>query len=285
MAESGMDMKRKIVGILFLLSLAGLVACGGSRNLKRMTLQERLSYAKKLFDDGKYLQAKTQFQIIVLNNPGSSVVDMAQFYLAESYFHLKEYITAAAEYEKLLNLYPRSAYVDDAQYKLGLAYYKLSPKADLDQKYTYRAIDEFQRFLEEYPQSEFVPKVAAMLQKCREKLAKKEFISGNLYRKMGYYRSAVIVFDEILSRYYDTSYAEDAYYWKAYCLTKIGKYAEARDNVQALLAKYPKTKFRERAVKLAETIDRALQEEKKKAANDRHDAGASAERDPHQRGI
>ncbi len=255
-------------------------ACGGGRNIKRMTLKDRIKYAVELFKDGKYLSAKTQFQIIVLNNPGSSIVDMAQFYLAESYFNLKEYITAAAEYEKLLNLYPRSPYVDDAQYKLALSYFKLSPKADLDQKYTYKAIDEFQRFLEEYPESEYVSEVTKMLQKCREKLAKKEFISGNLYRKMGYHRSAIIVFDEILSRYYDTSYAEDAYFWKAYCLTKIGKYAEARDNIQALLSRYPKSKYRERAIKLADTIDIELKKAANETTNENHDGTPTNHQSP-----
>ncbi len=266
--------------VVLLLAAMAFSACGGGRNIKRMTLKDRIKYAMELFKDGKYLTAKTQFQIIVLNNPGSSIVDMAQFYLAESYFNLKEYITAAAEYEKLLNLYPRSPYVDDAQYKLGLSYFKLSPKADLDQKYTYKAIDEFQRFLEEYPESEYVSEVTKMLQKCREKLAKKEFISGNLYRKMGYHRSAIIVFDEILSRYYDTSYAEDAYYWKAYCLTKIGKYTEARDNIQALLSKYPKTEYREKAVKLADTIDMAIKKAAQETANEKHDGTPANHRSP-----
>ncbi len=255
-----MNTMKKYLGWLALIAVI-VVSCSGPRNLRNLSMQERLKYAKKLFDEGKYYQAKTQFQILVLNNPGSNIIDMVQFYLAESHFYLKEYITAAAEYEKLINLYPRSAYLDDAQYKLALSYFNLSPKADLDQKYTYKAIDEFQRFLEDFPQSEYVADVAKKLQQCREKLAKKEFISGNLYRKMGYHQSAIIVFDEILSKYYDTSYAEQAYYWKAYCLHKIGKHQEARDMIQALLSKYPKTSFREKAISLAEQVDRALKNE------------------------
>lgn len=240
------------------------MACSGARNLRNLSFQERLEYAQELFDKGKYLDAKTQFQILVLNNPGSSVVDKSQFYLAECYFNLKEYITAAAEYEKLTNLYPRSEYVDDALYKIGLAYFELSPKPALDQKYTYQAIDVFQRFLEEFPESDLVPDVTRKLQQSREKLAEKEYNTGTLYRKLAYYESAIISFDEILTNFYDTIFADRAYYWKAYCLYKTDKLHEARDLLQALISKYPDTSLKEKAIVLAETINSQLEKRKRK---------------------
>lgn len=259
-----------IVGIAVTIIMSS--GCAGPKNLQNLPFDQRLEYAKKLFDNGKYLDAKTQFQILVLNNPGSAVVDMSQFYLAESYFHLDEYITAAAEYEKLINLYPRSEYVDDALFKIGMSYFKLSPKPELDQKYTFRAVDEFQRFLEEFPQSDLAPQAAKMLKACREKLAEKEYKTGTLYRKLEYYPAALISFNEILSTFYDTKFAEDAYYWKAYCQYRTGGLPEARDTLQAMLAKYPKTRYRQKARDLVELITADLKRKtngstEKEAAN------------------
>jgi len=247
------------LGLMILIGMS--TACSSSKNLSKLSPEERVAYAKKLFDKGRYTDAKLQFQVLVLNNPGSSIVDMAQFYLAECHFKLKDYIIAASEYEKLIKLYPRSEYVDDAQYKIALAYFKLSPKAELDQKYTYKAIEECQKFWEDFPGSEHAPEVAEILQKSREKLAKKQYKTGDLYRRMGYYRSAVLSFDAVLEKFYDTKYAESAYYWKAQCQYRLHQYKDARDTIQALLAKFPKTKYKTKAVSLAETIEKKIKEE------------------------
>jgi outer membrane protein assembly factor BamD len=232
---------------LAMLAVMIVCACGGGKIKANLTAEERLTYAEKLFHDGDYLEAQTQLRIIILNAPGSTVVDRAQFLLAECHFKMKEYLTAAAEYEKLVRLYTRSEYLDDAQYKLGLSYFELSPKADLDQKYTMLAISEFQKFLEDFPDSPFVAEVGEKLDAAREKLAKKEYNTATLYRRMAYYESSVISYNAVLSAYYDTRFAEPALYYKAECLVKLNKLEEAATSLKSLLAKYPRTEFRDRA--------------------------------------
>ena len=123
--------KYSVLGLFVMLLI---LSCGGNNLRTNLTSPERMDYALKLFKDGKYFDARTQFRIITLNSPGNLIIDQAQFYLAECHFGLKEYITSAAEYKKLQRLYPQSKYVDDAQYKIGLSYFKLSPKSNLDQK-------------------------------------------------------------------------------------------------------------------------------------------------------
>ncbi len=248
-------MNPRIALISFLiLSALFLQSCGGGKNLKNMTVRERLEHAKKLYQDGKYFEAKNQFQILILNNPGSRIIDEAQFYYAETFFATKEYITAAAEYERLINRYPNSEYLDDSSYKIGYAYYKLSPKAQLDQKYTYQAIDYFQQFMDEFPNSEHVKDVTDKLQNCRTKLAEKEFSTGILYKKGQHYRAAIISFDEVLKKFYDTKYAEPSLFWKAFCHYEVGEPEKARNAINVLLKKYRDTKLKDRAKDLASKI-------------------------------
>ncbi len=227
-------------GTIYVLLLAVLFSACSSRKLRPgLTPEERLKVAKEMFDDGHYLDAKTQFQVIVVSGGGSAIADEAQFYLAECYFHLKDYVTAVAEYQRLIRMYPNSPWVDDAQFKVGLSYYKLSPKPGLDQEFTHKAIEAFQIFLEDYPDSDLRPQAEEYLRKCREKLAEKEFKAGELYRKMGYHRSALIYFDSVLDEYYDTSWAEKALYWKARELEKLGRKEDALEAYQSYLRRYP----------------------------------------------
>ena len=218
--------------------LAGLAACGGNKLRANLTTEERLAYAMQLFQKKNYFDARTQFRIVTLNAPGSTIVDQAQYYLGECHYEMDEFITAAAEYEKLLRLYPQSEYLDDAQYKLGMCYFRLSPKADLDQKYTWRAIEEFQRFLDDFPRSDLKDEVVEKLNATRNKLAKKEYGVADLYRRMAYYEAALVYFDEVINRFYDTKYYEPALFHKAEILVKLDRYDEAKGTLSLLFEKY-----------------------------------------------
>jgi outer membrane protein assembly factor BamD len=239
---------RCILNRLFLLNFALIVfACGGNKARPNMPNDERFALAMKLFNKKDYYEARTQFRIVILNAPGSTIVDEAQFYLAECHYHMDEFLLGASEYERLLKLYPRSAFLDDSQYKLALCYDRMSPKSDLDQKYTLKAIQEFQRFLEDYPTSEFVEEVEKKLFRARAKLAKKEFDTGNLYRKMTLCEAAIYSFDDVLNHYYDSQYAEPALFYKGECLFKTERRDEAKTALETLLEKFPKSSFASQA--------------------------------------
>ena len=242
--------------LLFLIVLGSFfLSCGSGKPKPNVPAEERLQYAMKKFDDGDYLDAKTEFRIIVLNFPGHNIVDKAQYYLAECHFKMKEYILATAEYEKLIRMFPNSAFVDDAQFKIGLGNYKLSPKYSLDQENTLKAIEELQKFAEDFPESEYVDEATKLIQKCREKLAKKEYKNGELYRKMTYYEAAIIYFETILDNYYDTKYAEDAQFWLAECLRRAENYDRSIEEFNRFLKKYPDSKRKASITKLLKKIE------------------------------
>ncbi len=236
-------MKRIIIYqlTLFVFLIMVLAGCGRHNIRPNISNDERMKSAEKMFNDGDYLDARTQFRIVILNSPGGSLSDKAQFYYAECHYKVKEYILAIAEYEKVIRVYANSEYVDDAQFQIGMCYYKLSPKAALDQNYTEKAIEEFQRFLEDYPTSDLAPKTNEFMKKCREKLAQKNFNNGESYRKRALYRSALVYYDYVLDNYYDTKFAEGSLWEKAECYRQLGEAEQAEKFYKLYLEKYPKS--------------------------------------------
>ncbi len=220
--------------------------------------EERFRLARLMYKNKDYFDAKQQFKIITLNNPGASFVDEAQYFLGESHFHLKEYVLAADEFSRLTRLYPTSPWVDDAQFKIALCDFELSPKASLDQTYTIQAVQNFQRFIEDYPDSDLVPEAERRLNICRTKLSKKEYKAGELYRKLGDYEGAHVYFSSVLENYYDTKFAEPATYWKAQCLFELDRHREARLVFEELLRKHPRSEYADDARKRLEEIDGIL---------------------------
>ena len=221
----------------------------GKQNLstKTLTPADQFSTAKNVFDRKDYFKAKSLFTMLVLNNPAGETFESAQFYLAESGYGLKEYVEAISEYEKLIKSMPQSPYVDDAQYKIGMCYYTLAPGYALDQDYTNKAITQFQQFLEDFPKSDLRPDTEKRLAECRDKIARKEFATGELYTKMGYYRAAIISFDAVLADYYDTVYADAALYMKGESHLKLGEVEPAELSFKTLTVKYPDSPFKPKA--------------------------------------
>lgn len=240
--------------ILFTLLILVLTGCGKHKIKPNISGEERMKIAEEMFNDGDYLDARTQFRIVILNSPGGTLSDKAQFYYAECHFKVKEYILAIAEYEKMTRIYANSEYVDDAQYQIGMSYYKLSPKAALDQSYTEKAIEEFQKFLEDYPGSDLVPKTNEYMRKCRDKLAQKNFKNGESYRKRALFRSALVYYDFVLDNYYDTKFAEKSLWEKAECYRQLSEAEQAEKFYQLYLEKYPDNVKAEKAKEFLSSI-------------------------------
>jgi outer membrane protein assembly factor BamD len=215
------------------------LGCSGRSPESSWTAEEYFEYAQELYDDEDYFEAANEFTIIILRYAGSSVADSAQYYLGMSHYQLEEYIISAAEFSKLVNNMPQSPLVPDAQYMLGMSYYEMSPRAALDQEYTKKALRAFQLYLEDFPQHNKRDDVEKKLFELREKLAQKEFLNADLYRKMFRLRSSLIYYDIVLERYYDTSWADDALVGKALVYIELEEWVKAREQLLIFQDKFP----------------------------------------------
>ncbi len=224
------------VPVFFMLILAG---CSSSVDTTNMTGENRLSYAIKLYNDEDYLEAINELQAILLQYPGSSISDDAQFYLAKSRFARKEYILAAFEFSKLIKNMPASEFVPESQFQLAECYYELSPNYNLDQKYTRKAIQEFQAFIDFFPTNEKVAEAEKKIADLNNKLAEKTFTIAKIYEKMDYLKAAVIYYDDVIETYHDTPYAPMAMYNKINVLVERKQDDEAVAEINKFIEKYP----------------------------------------------
>jgi len=254
----------RILVFFFMVSFVMVGCRKESVNLREMTPEQQFEYAKRLFDKKDYYKARMQLTIIVLNNPGHQIIENAQYYLAESHYFQKEYLLAVEEYEKLIRSLPRSEFIDDSRFRVAMCYFKLSPKYSLDQEYTLKAISFFQQFLEDYPDSEFRAEADIHHKECVLKLAKKEYKSGELYRKMGALRAAVISFDAVLEKHHDTEFADDALYWKGECHRKMREWDEAKAAFKDLVQRFVQSPYVGKAegrLKMVERDEKKFSEE------------------------
>ncbi|AFN74854.1 outer membrane assembly lipoprotein YfiO [Melioribacter roseus P3M-2] len=223
---------------LFAIALI-VTACSGMVDTSKFNAEEYFSYAMKLYEDGDYEQAVLEFNSILLQFPGSTVSDDAQYYLAMTYYKREQFLLAAYEFSKLIQNYATSPHVPDAQFMLADSYYNLSPPFQLDQSYTKKAIEEFQAFIDIFPANPKVEEAERKIVELNDKLARKEYESGIIYEKMEYEKAAMKYYDFVVDTYHDTRFAPMALYRKIQIEIRRGMTNEALNDIAVFLTRYP----------------------------------------------
>jgi len=206
-------MKIRILLIFFLTLL--ITSCGEYNKILKSTDYElKYTYAKKYFDEKKYGRSITLLEELVPIFKGTSHAEESAFLLAQSYFYDKDYTTATQFYAAYYNTYPKGEYAELARFNGAYGLYLDSADPRLDQSSTYKSMQQFQNFMEMYPQSDKTPLVQDYLFEMQEKLALKELLACRLYFNLGNYmgnnyESCVVTAREALKTYPFSKYTEE----------------------------------------------------------------------------
>lgn len=243
-----------------------LVSCGEYNKILKSTDYElKYDYAKKAFERKKYMQAATLLEELVAIFKGTDRAEESLYLLARSYYLNKDYITSGEYFQAYYKNYPKGEYTELARFYCGYGYYLDSPEAKLDQTGTYRAIDEMQRFLDYFPNSERAKQAQDIIFELQDKLVYKELLNAQLYYNLGNYmgnnyESCVITAQNALKDYPYTDYREDlsililrAKYEMAVNSIeekKIDRYRETIDEYYAFKNEFPESKYLREAEKI-----------------------------------
>ena len=233
-----------------------IIACSSSDKGVSQTEdpQKAFNIAKKNYDRGDYLQAIDDFSYVKVKFSGTSIIDDSQYYLAMCYYQRKEYILASYEFDYLIKNYTTSEYYSKSHFMLAMCYYYQSPRFNLDQTYTYYAINEFMSFIELYPKDANVRDAEIKIKELRDKLAYKDYMSGTLYFRMDNYRAAIVYFDNVLDRFFDSEYADDALYMKIMAFVERKKFEEAKTEIERFLKKFPSSEYLKDVLKIQKKL-------------------------------
>jgi len=207
-------------------------SCGEyTKVLKSNDVDYKFDYAKRAYDQKKFLQASTILNDIVTPLRGGPKGEEALFLLAMSYYENKDYINSALYFKTYYNRYPKGKYAELSRFYSGYGYYLDSPDPQLDQTNTVKAIEELQGFLDYFPKSDRVTVAQNAIFEMQDKLTLKELQNAQLYYNLGNYmgnnyESAIIVSQNALKTYPYSKYKEDFE-----LLILKSKYQEARQSI------------------------------------------------------
>jgi len=115
----------------------------GAAVAKPVDKEKSYAGAYTTFKEGRYAEARKQFQAFVKAFPDTEYSDNAQFWIGECYYFEKQYEKAILEYENVINKYPKGNKVPNALLKQALSFMELQDKSS--------AKLLLQRVIKEYP--------------------------------------------------------------------------------------------------------------------------------------
>jgi outer membrane protein assembly factor BamD len=230
------------ITVLFGMVLTLLAGCGEyEKLLKSRDFQKKYETGIELYEEGEYVKAATLFDQVDNIFRGTTKADTVKYYQAKSYYGQRDYMMAGHYFNELSVTYPNSDYLEEADFMTAYCYYMQSPRPELDQDNTYRAITAFQMFMVRYPTSERISECQKIIVEMSDKLVEKSYISAKLYYDLGYYKSAILALRNSLIAYPDTKFREELMFLilkSSYLLADNSIPSKQRERYQAAVDEY-----------------------------------------------
>jgi outer membrane protein assembly factor BamD len=195
-------------GFFWLAAVFFLLAAEGCGWFSSATKEEPEQSADALIQEAldayqlkKYERATEAFQKLKDRFPYSQYAILAELKLADSYYLNKDYELAAASYKEFEKMHPANEVIPYVVFMLGMSYFKQMPTIDRDQSKTLSGVQEFDRFIKSYPQSEFVTQAKVNREEALKNIVAHEFYIGEFYLKEGNCAAALGRFEAILKQY------------------------------------------------------------------------------------
>jgi len=256
------------------------------------SVEGRYAKAAEYYNKEDYNDAALELEPVIFTSRATALEDDVLYLLAQSYFKSEQYLLAIDMYTRLMQQVPNSPFARQSQFQLARSHERLSRHFELDHEHTVKAIREFAVYLESYPgrdssriasdvemyhellkvnpENQSYQERYAIAQEelksgqsqgyaenaiktLRDKLAKNTYFIARQYIQLKKYKAAGIYFDEVLRRYPDTSYPEQAWKGKIDVLVKRKKWFDANQALDRYLQLYP-----DRQSEMQETRDRIM---------------------------
>lgn len=202
--------------------------------------QEQYDKGQQYMDRGNYTKAVEYFNIVRNYYRDDPLAQMAELAIADVYFKKTEWDLARYSYDDFRRRYPRHEKVDYATYQIGMTLYKKAPKfAGRDQKWTAQAIQSWQGFEKQFPESEYRPEVEEKRTECIERLAKKELQIAEFYAKRKAWESVRRRSEGLLNDYPNSEFRLDAKVLLMQALIELDRLDETKNLWKQLQSESP----------------------------------------------
>lgn len=230
--------------------------------------------ADQLFLQGKFRKANNLYHQIYELERWNMKYQSAYFNYARSLDTLGKY-ELLVPFLKSYNMnYISSPFREETMFRLAKGEYNLTDVYSKDQERTYKAIEQFDAYLKEFPNGKYKTEAIQLRTELLKKLEVKAFEAAKLYNKIGEYtrdyNAAIVALNNFILDYPGSSYKEDALYYKfdsAYKLAINSVYHKMEDRIKMALEFHQQlidfnadTKYKKQAAQMVQRLEKELKQ-------------------------
>ncbi len=244
-------MRLKAAPIAIIIAFSFAISCAN----KQVVLEQSGSKGDQLFVKGKTYYEKEKWgkaikflKEFTYSFPYHDSIAQGTYLLADSYYRDGQYSLAVNEFRRVAYRFSKTDYAERAELMMAEAMLESAPSIALEQEQTERALEAFRDFVTYHPTSEYLKQAEDGIQRCRERLAEKEYRAAELYLKLDKPDAAILYADLIADEYAGTSWVPRAMLIKARALAEELDQTDAAIRVLAeIVEKYPESKVSDEA--------------------------------------
>lgn len=255
-----------VIFMLFFLS-----SCGPGMNkiLKSKDPAYKLKMAEDFYAKKKYGKAQQIIEDILPYYKTTPQYQDIYYKYAYAAYYQKDYTMAENYFKTFLESFPNSPKYEEMEYMRAYIFYLQSPKAELDQTNTNKAIGAMQTFINTHPNSVRLADANRILEELWKKKETKDFKSARLYYDMGYYRAAGVSFATLLENFPESGNADEYKLMsvKSYYLfaegsvmnKKTERFTDVVTKCQEFFDRFPDSKYKADVEKYSELSNSQIQ--------------------------
>lgn len=190
-----------MAGMLFTGILLSSCSKGISKLLKNPDPAYKLRMAEQFFVKKQYTKAQQVYEDVMPYYKASKEFEDIYYKYAYCAYYLGDYKNADYLFKSHLEIFPNSTKAEEVDYMRAYSYYMQSPKPELDQTSTIKAMGMMQTFINTHPGSPRNKEATEIIDICRAKLEVKDFKSAQLYYDIGQFRAAGVAFTALMNSY------------------------------------------------------------------------------------
>ncbi len=185
--------------------------------------------AKQYYEKGDWYRSEALLNDVMPIYRGTDKAREMNLMYAYCQYHLGENIVAVYYFKNYSRTWSNSPEAEEADFMVSQCLYEESPRYNLDQSNTAKAIESIQYFINMYPVSSRIDSLVVLQNLLNKRLEKKSFFDSKQYYMLQNYKSAVISLKNTLKDFPDTEYREEIMY-----LIVKSSYLLARNSIEEL---------------------------------------------------
>ncbi|MCK5349419.1 MAG: outer membrane protein assembly factor BamD [Desulfobacula sp.] len=212
---------------LFLFFAIVLLLCGCSlfetSHEMGKSADELVSEGSSAFVSGDYKTAVKSYSDLKDWYPFSKYAILAELKIADAHYHLEEYDEAILAYEEFEKMHPKNEAVPYVIYQTGLCWFNQLGTIDRDHTPAKNTLIQFNRLIDQYPESEYAKEAEKNIKKCMDNLSGHELYVANFYYKTKKYKAALKRYEYLVETYPDSKESKEALNKISECRTLANK--------------------------------------------------------------